>query len=604
MTASPDSDRATPSAIGASRRRRAMKIGKPQHRILALSLVAAIAGVSFAASISAGWAGASSKYPEYPRAKSLITFGTQYGDYQGFNPFTDSYATGTVGLCNETLLRYDPLKDKYINWLAKSASFTSAKAFTVKVRPGIKWSNGKKFTAKDVAWNYKLGRFSSASWNTLWKSVKFVRVKGNTVKFSFKGTPNYVQWQNLIWNLPLISPQQGRAITSAASLTAYSPSDPVGTGPYKLDVAGYEPATRVVWKKKADWWATKQKLAPSPGPTYIIDLNNNASVTALGALLGGIRDLTNNFQPGIQTYVKQGTAQTYYSRPPYNLSANTAWLEVNTTKPALNNKAFRKALATSIDSGRIVGDDFGSLVLKANATGLLPTWNKWVDQKQLKSLGFKYRTGTAKSLLAAAGYKDVNGDGYVETPSGAIIDLKFAVPQGWSDWESARDLIIASAKAAGIRLHKDEGDYNHWLTERKQGLFDLAIDNSPQLSDNPWTYFDFLFHLPTGAGGFGQTSANYSRYANVKAWNLVKKLDRTQPNKTAVRKSIAHQLEKIFLTDLPSIPLWYGGVWSQSQSKTWTNWPSANSKRNYVPTMWRGYMQMTGIDMITHLKRA
>ena len=43
------------------------------------------------------------------------------------NPYVGNYATGMVGLVNETLLRYDPLKDKYINWLAKSAKFTGAK---------------------------------------------------------------------------------------------------------------------------------------------------------------------------------------------------------------------------------------------------------------------------------------------------------------------------------------------------------------------------------------------------------------------------------------------------------------------------------------------
>ena len=28
-----------------------------------------------------------------------------------------------------------------------------------------------------------------------------------------------------------------------------------------------------------------------------------------------------------------------------------------------------------------------------------------------------------------------------------------------------------------------------------------------------------------------------------------------------------------------------------------------DTTRKYVPAMWRGYLQMTGIDMITHLKK-
>jgi peptide/nickel transport system substrate-binding protein len=81
-----------------------------------------------------------------------------------------------------------------------------------------------------------------------------------------------------------------------------------------------------------------------------------------------------------------------------------------------------------------------------------------------------------------------------------------------------------------------------------------------------------------------------------------KALRRTPPTKTAKRKRLNSQLQSIFLDELPLIPLWYGGLWAQSQSTYWTNWPSASSRRNYVPSMWRGYLQMTGIDMITHLK--
>ena len=103
---------------------------------------------------------------------------------------------------------------------------------------------------------------------------------------------------------------------------------------------------------------------------------------------------------------------------PYDLSANTAWLTPTPPSRRSSNKAFRKALATSVNVANIVSNDYGNLVLPANATGLLNVWKKWVDQKQLKSLGFKYSTSKAKSILADAGFKDTNSDGYVETPTG------------------------------------------------------------------------------------------------------------------------------------------------------------------------------------------
>jgi peptide/nickel transport system substrate-binding protein len=48
----------------------------------------------------------------------------------------------------------------------------------------------------------------------------------------------------------------------------------------------------------------------------------------------------------------------------------------------------------------------------------------------------------------------------------------------------------------------------------------------------------------------------------------------------------------------------YNGLWSRSQSEYWKNWPSSTAKRKHAPTIWRSYIQMTAIDMITHLEPA
>jgi peptide/nickel transport system substrate-binding protein len=561
-------------------------------------LVGLLLGIAALALTLVGFAGAaSSTDTSYPRAESLITTGAQWPPIKGFNPYFDNYAIGTVGLCNETLLRYDPLKDKYINWLARSAKFTGARAYTLEVRPGIKWSNGQAFTGKDVAFNFKLGRFPNAFWHDQYATLKSIKVKGLTVTFTFKGTPDYAQWQHLIWNLPMVNPGQAHTIQSAASLESYGQQAPIGTGPYELDVAGYDPASRVVWKKKAAWWAAEQKLAPSPKPTYVINLASDGCLWVFDWCYE-IVDLDNDYIPGIGAYFRD-EIQTYYQAKPFHLSANTSWLTPNTKHKPLDDRAFRRALAMSIDTDSIVASDYHELVLKANATGLLPTWKKWVDQKQLKSLGFSYDIVKAKGLLAAAGYKDVNGDGYVENKDGSPINLKISVPSGWSDWETAEGMIVYSAKAAGIRITTDVGDYNHYVLQRNSGAFDLVLDNTPQISDDPGSYFDFLFHQPI----FGtQTSTNFSRYKNKAAWKLVVKLEQTPLDNIAARKKIMSELEKYELTDVPNIPLWYNGVWAQSQSKYWTNWPSSDSKRNFFPTMARGYMQMTGIDFITHLQ--
>jgi peptide/nickel transport system substrate-binding protein len=578
----------------ASRRRR---------QFVTVSLMAAVVAAVF---LTSG-AGASPKTgaaaKEYPRAQTLITSGSQWGNIAGTNPYVGNYAAGMVGLVNETLLRFDPLKSSYINWLATSATWSGPKQFTINIRPGVKWADGKAFVASDVAFNLNLLRYNTSPWNNLYLNVQSVQPSGSKVVVKFKSTPNYVQWMNAMWNIPMVSPAQAKSgITSAATLTTYSPANPIGTGPYQIDPSGYDPTTRVVWVKKAHWWAADQKISPSPAPKYIIDLVNTSNTNALSGVLSGIEDLNNNYLPGVEKLVGKGTVSTYFPKAPYMLSANTAWLEPNTTHAPLNDPVFRRALAESINVNQIVTQDYANLVLPANPTGLLPTWNAFVDKASVKANGFKYNPSDAAAILEKAGYKK-GSNGMFQNKDGSKIDLELSVPQGWSDWEAARDMIVSSAKAAGIQVTAKVKDFNTWQTDRNTGNFDLVIDNNYQLSDNPWTYWNGIYHLPVISTGTGQTFANFGRYQNAAAFALVEKLDKTPPTATATIMKINSQLQTTLMKDLPLIPLWYNGVWAQFTSKYWTSWPAGGTSRQYIPAMWRGYLQMTGIDAITHLKK-
>jgi peptide/nickel transport system substrate-binding protein len=564
----------------------------------------ALIGLTAIVFTAAAAGGGKSPAAGYPRADTLITSGTQWGNIAGTNPYVGNYAAGMVGLVNETLLRFDPIKGKYINWLAKSASFTGPRSFTIVVRPGVKWADGKPFTASDVAFNLNLLRFGTSPWNNLYGNVqKPIVAHGNQIVVTFKSTPNYVQWQNAMWNIPMISPVQAKtAITNAASLTTYSPGNPIGTGPYAIDSKGYDPTTRVVYVKKAHWWAADQGVSPSPKPKYVIDLVNTSNTNSLSAVLSGVEDLNNNYLPGVNQLVDQGKVKTYFPKAPYMLSANTAWLEPNTTVKPLDDPIFRRALAESINVDQIVKQDYQNLVLPASPSGLLPTWSKYIDKNAVAQNGFKYDPQDAQAILNKAGYKK-DSSGFFLNKDGSKIDLEISVPQGWSDWETARDMIISSAKQAGIRVTAKVKDFNTWQTDRNTGKFDLVVDNNYQISDNPYTYWNGIFHLPILTTGTGQTNFNFGRYSNPQAWSLVQKLDRTPLTNTAAIKEINSTLQTTLMKDMPLIPLWYNGVWAQFTSKYWTNWPAGNTPRQYMPAIWRGYMQMTGIDMITHLTK-
>jgi peptide/nickel transport system substrate-binding protein len=333
---------------------------------------------------------------------------------------------------------------------------------------------------------------------------------------------------------------------------------------------------------------------------HIVDIHNTQNTASLQNFLQDKIDLSNNFFPGVDKVIG-GKVATYYKRPPYMLAANTAWLVPNTTKKPLDDRVFRRALATSIDIGRIVRDDYGNIVSKASPTGLLPTWSKWIDKAQVKRLGFSFSTARAKQLLAGAGYRDTNGDGFVENKDGSRIDLRIIVPNGWSDWMTAIQMISDSAKDAGIRVTPAYPDFNGLVDERNSGKFDLVINNERQIGNTPYTYYDYLFHLPIAAS---QTFANFSRFtqAGAKPWALTIKLNKTKATNVKAAMKIHSQIQKVILEDLPAIPLWYNGMWSQYNTSTWTSFPAAGTKFQFTPTIWNGYLNMTGIDALANLK--
>jgi peptide/nickel transport system substrate-binding protein len=537
----------------------------------------------------------------YERSETLYTGGTQWGPPSSWNPFNQgNYAMGTIGLVYETPFIYDPLTNQYTPWLAEDGKWANPTTYEMKVRPGVYWSDGKPLTADDVKFTFELGKKAAIFFSPLWGWLSSIdKVDDSTVRFTFK-EPLYQEWAWYLYNVPIL-PQHLWASKTAEEIATGANEKPVGSGPYLYET--YD-QSRMVWSKNENWWA-QDALGLDPQPKRIVDIVNPSNNVALGMVLQGGYDLNNNFLPGVATLTKGGYGiQTYYPDAPYHLSANTAWLIMNTTKKPMDDPAFRKALAFAVDTDQIVQVVYGNMVAKANPTGLLPVWDQYVDQAVVKDLGFSYDPAKAKQLLATAGYKDVDGDGFVETPDGAKIALKIIVPFGWTDWMESIKVVSNGAQAVGINLAPDYPDYGAYLSARLGGTFEMAIDNQAQLSNTPWRYYDWVFQSPL-ADIETMQNGNYGRYDNQEAFNLVEQLDKTPIDDTAGMKAIISKLQRIQLNDMPLIPLWYNGMWSQVNNSVWTNWPSsAEGANHWMPSSWRGYWNMTAIRMLTELKPA
>ena len=535
----------------------------------------------------------------FARNETLYTSGTQWGPPSSWNPFnTGGYAMGTIGLVYETLFIYDPMTNEYKPWLAESGSWTSDKVYTLKLRQGIKWSDGQPLTAADVKFTFEIGKDAPVNISTVWRYLDTItQADDYTLQFNFK-TTLYQQWGNTLYNTAIV-PQHIWSKFTKDEIVSGANEKPVGSGPYLFD--SYD-QSRMVWAKNANWWG-KSLLGLDPKPQRIVDIVNGSNNVALGLVLQGGLDLSNNFLPGVAQLVKGGYGvQTYYPDAPYMLSANTAWLLLNLTKKPMDDPVFRKAVAYAIDADQIVNVDYGNIVQKANSTGLLPIWDQYVDQSVVKSLGFTYDPEMAKKLLADAGYKDTDGDKFVEAPDGSKIELKVNNPNGWTDWMEANKIIVNGLRAVGINASSNFPDYGGYIDQRNQATFDMMIANDAQMSNTPWTYYNWMFQHPVKDIATLQ-NGNYGRYDNQAAFDLVDQLDQVKVDDLAGMKAVMTKLQTIQLTDMPLIPLWYNGAWAQYSNAVWTNWPASDDTANhYLPVTWRGYWNMTSILMLCDLK--
>ena len=571
-----------------TKRTRAVRLGTA---FTAAALVAPL--INMASSASAG------AQATYPRNETLYTSGTAYNPPNNFNPNDlGSLYTGTAGLLYEPLFLYDPIHNKYIPWLAKSGGWQGTN-YVIHVRSGVQWvaspSGAVKgaLTGADVAFSINLAKNNAADpWNANVSTVQGVSVSGDTVTVHFSKTPAYTSWQDFLWNAPILPASTWSKLSTTDQLTTANTS-PVATGPMLL---ASTTNTQACFSVNPHWWGTAQ-LGLKFRFKYLCDEENSSNNQELSQLLATNIDWSNNFLPGISALVNGALGgnsgygiKTYYPTKPYMLSANTVWLDLNTTKAPMNNANFRQAVAHAINTQQIESSVYAGTVRVASPVGLLPSLKSYVNNSVQSKYGFKYSPALAKQFLKKSGYKGQK--------------LTLEVPNGWTDWMAGIDVIAQDLNAIGIHVTPTYPQYATRESDLINGTYDMALDNNAGIDATPWSYFQRIYNLPV----LKQQSAtlNWARYTDKTAWSLVQQAATVPLSNTAKLKSIYSQLEQRFLQSLPVIPLWYNGAWFQGQTKYWTNYPSSTSPTDqYTPIMWHGWLgAMTTIYALANLKPA
>jgi len=535
----------------------------------------------------------------YERSETLYVSGAAWGPPSTWNPFQPgslANTTGTIGNVYEFLFHYDPMTGEMIPWLAESGSWNEDNTmFMVTLREGLTWSDGEALTAEDVKFTFDLGQEYPALWfSPMWEYLDSVTaVDDLNLEFNFTGEPLYQEFSNNLYNIPIV-PQHLWAEKTEEEITVGANENPIGSGAYLYDTHSED---RNVWLRNEEWWGGD--VFGMPAPRRIVDIRFASNNVALGSVVQGDVDLSNNFLPGIATLANQGYVDTYFEDAPYMLSANTAVLFLNTTQPPMDDPAFRRALAFAINVDDIVNVAYANLVQAANPTGLLPNLNDFVDQDVVDELGYNYDPEQAAAILEEAGYT-MGDDGFYQMPDGTPIELEVTCPFGWTDWMEAIRVIAESAQEAGINIQNETPDYGAWNTALQSGTFDMTLNNWAALSNTPWTLYNLLFRHPIQEQ---MQSGNFGRYEDQEMFDLVDQLAQVPASDVEGMQAVCSDIQERMLTEMPMIPLWYNGLWAQWNSGVWTNWPSdADDTPNTLPTTWSGYWQLGGLQTLINLE--
>jgi peptide/nickel transport system substrate-binding protein len=519
-----------------------------------------------------------------PRDQTLYTSGTSAAPPRNFNPLQPgSSYTGTEGLLYETLFIYDPVRSKFIDWLATGGKWVNPHTYQLHVRPGVDWVSSPagtvagKLTGADVAYTVNLavaGRDGPYSQDL--KGALGATAAGRTVTVRFGDDVDYAGWQDYLWHAPVLSKAQWpRAQSGAAGNDNRSP---VATGPMVLQAVSRDEAC---YRANTHWWGWAQ-LHLSFKFRYLCDVVNQGSGDQLSALVNGRIDWSNALLRGVPSLVGGKVSgydlKTYYPSAPYMLAADTASLEMNTAKAPMGNVDFRHAVADAIDAHAVVVGAYTGTVAAASPTGLLPNLDEWVDTVAVRQYEARRSLSTAKGLLARSGYRGQ--------------PLTIEAPLGWPDLQSAASILAQQLRSGGIHVTVKVVPFARMGADVADGSYDMVIDTSAGLSSSPFNYFRRLYSLP-GASGTS-TGLNPERFVDQGAWALVQKAARTPVTDVGALRGIYDQLQTDFLKDLPVVPVWYGGAWFQANTTHWENYPSSGSAGDqYTPVMWSGWLGST-----------
>jgi peptide/nickel transport system substrate-binding protein len=381
--------------------------------------------------------------------------------------------------------------------------------YTLKLRPGVVFSDGQPFTAADVVFTFKAlydaktGSNLADSVQANGKKLQVTAIDPLTVEIAF--AEPFAAGVRLLDNLPILPRHKLESALDAGRMgEAWSlstpPSEIVGLGPFVL--SGYVPGQRIVFTRNPRYFRKAADGTPLPYlDSVTVEIVPEQSAELLRLETGQVDAAATEILPEAYAPLKRAAdaGRIRLVDLGVGLDANSLWFNLRpaafTGDPRaswLQRDELRQAISLAVD--RQLMADTVYLGAAAPVYGpVTPGNKKWYSADLPKT---PHDLNAARQKLAAIGLTDRNGDGMLEDSRNRPAQFTLLTRSGRPDLERACAVIRDEMKKVGVVVNVVtlEGGA---LIDRfaNTGKFEavyyspIATDTDPALNPDFWFSF-------------------------------------------------------------------------------------------------------------------
>ena len=469
----------------------------------------------------------------------------------------------TRGGIYEPLYIYNPISTEWVPWLATNYEWKNDnRKLLFSIRTDVKWSDGREFSAYDVAYTLNLWKqFPALDTRNAWDYLQnVVAISDTLVEVDFKRV--YVPGFEAIAGAYIVPKHIWSKLDDPLK---FDNPDPVGTGPY-TEVLRFNSQVWELGKNHNYWQKGKPHVEKLIFPTF----STNEQTTL--ALLSGNLDWAGAFIPAIQRiFVDKNPEHHHYW---FRNTGYSTFLHTNTKDPILQDTNVRKAISYAINREQVVKVGMYNYTSPAHVTSLAGPMAKWHSPKiNEKENWTAFNLEKANELLDDAGYKWKNKNERIDS-NGSPLKFNIIVVSGWSDWVRSAQVISQNLKKVGIQATVRTYDFGAWIARMQQGNFQMAVGWADK-GATPYNFFKSMM-FSEYVKPLGETAdINWHRFGIKEADFLIKEFEQTSDENKI--KNIIYKLQHLFIEHAPGIPLFAELSWAECNSKYFTNFPSAEN---------------------------